>query len=72
MISINYNYVCPVKNPEDRASATELLQHPFTHSAHSPTVLLPVIEEAKELREKLLKAKVLYYYYFSVIDRFHL
>lgn len=44
---------CLVKNPEERATASELLQHEFIKNAKSPEILIEMIEEAKETRERL-------------------
>jgi len=46
---------CLVKNPDDRATATELLVHPFiVNSAQPATILSQMIAEAKEIRENLV------------------
>lgn len=50
---------CLVKNPEERATATELLQHPFILEAKPATVLRPIIDEARVLRERQLASKQL-------------
>jgi len=42
---------CLVKNPDHRATATQLLRHEFIKSAESGSVLLSMITEAKEKRE---------------------
>ncbi|XP_076038895.1 serine/threonine-protein kinase 3-like isoform X2 [Oratosquilla oratoria] len=42
---------CLVKNPEERATATELLQHEFIRGARPANVLRTMIEEAMEIRE---------------------
>ncbi|XP_072541023.1 serine/threonine-protein kinase 4-like [Salminus brasiliensis] len=46
---------CLVKNPESRATATQLLQHPFIKSAKSNSVLRALITEAMELKLKKLE-----------------
>ncbi|KAG5340767.1 STK3 kinase, partial [Acromyrmex charruanus] len=43
---------CLVKNPEERATATELLQHEFIGNAKQPSILSQMIAEAHEIREK--------------------
>ncbi|KAK8383966.1 hypothetical protein O3P69_016010 [Scylla paramamosain] len=42
---------CLVKNPEERATATELLQHPFIRGAQPSSILRTMLEEAMEIRE---------------------
>ncbi|KAK4317534.1 hypothetical protein Pmani_011378 [Petrolisthes manimaculis] len=42
---------CLVKNPEERATATELLQHPFIRAAQPSSILRTMLEEAMEIRE---------------------
>lgn len=44
---------CLVKNPEERATASELLQHEFIKGAQPPEILQAMIAEASETREKL-------------------
>uniref|UniRef100_A0A8D9EIZ3 non-specific serine/threonine protein kinase n=1 Tax=Cacopsylla melanoneura TaxID=428564 RepID=A0A8D9EIZ3_9HEMI len=44
---------CLVKNPEERATATEMLNHEFIQNAKSPTILAQLIAEARETREQL-------------------
>lgn len=48
---------CLVKNPENRATATQLLQHPFIKSAKSNSVLRALITEAMELKLKKQEAE---------------
>jgi hypothetical protein len=43
-----------VKNPENRATATQLLQHEFIASAAPGAKLVPMITEAKEKRENAI------------------
>ncbi|KAK5873119.1 hypothetical protein PBY51_013761 [Eleginops maclovinus] len=43
---------CLVKNPESRATATQLLQHPFIMSAKPSTVLRALITDAMEIKLK--------------------
>ncbi|CAK9832182.1 Serine/threonine-protein kinase 3 [Anthophora retusa] len=43
---------CLVKNPEKRATATELLNHEFIGNAKQPSILSQMIAEAHEIREK--------------------
>merc|ERR550534_48665 len=45
---------CLVKNPENRATATQLLQHEFICGADSGAILVPMLTEAKEKRESAL------------------
>uniref|UniRef100_A0AAQ4RH40 non-specific serine/threonine protein kinase n=1 Tax=Gasterosteus aculeatus aculeatus TaxID=481459 RepID=A0AAQ4RH40_GASAC len=43
---------CLVKNPEQRATATQLLQHPFISLAKPVTILRDLITEAMEMKAK--------------------
>ncbi|XP_073251372.1 serine/threonine-protein kinase 3-like [Porites lutea] len=43
---------CLVKNPEERATATQLLQHTFIQSAKSLTILNNMIQEALNIMEE--------------------
>ncbi len=50
---------CLVKNPEERATASELLQHEFIcNYAKSPEILMGIIKEAQEMRERLAENAV--------------
>ncbi|XP_066948018.1 serine/threonine-protein kinase 3 isoform X9 [Macrobrachium rosenbergii] len=42
---------CLVKNPEERATASELLQHQFIRGAQPSSILRNMLEEAMEIRE---------------------
>ncbi|KAL1121987.1 hypothetical protein AAG570_003395 [Ranatra chinensis] len=42
---------CLVKNPEERATASEMLQHEFIGNAKTPNILSMMIAEAREIRE---------------------
>lgn len=45
---------CLVKNPEERATASELLAHEFIRGgAGPPETLIGMIEEAQQMRERL-------------------
>lgn len=44
---------CLVKNPEERPSASQMLNHNFIKNAKPATILLQLIAEAREIREKL-------------------
>jgi len=48
---------CLVKNPEERATASELLQHDFIKNAKSPDILAGMIAEAQQIREHLQETK---------------
>eukprot|EP00112_Aurelia_sp_Birch-Aquarium-sp1_P001845 Seg120.5 transcript_id=Seg120.5/GoldUCD/mRNA.D3Y31 product="Serine/threonine-protein kinase 3" protein_id=Seg120.5/GoldUCD/D3Y31 len=48
---IDFVTKCLVKVPEDRASATQLLQHPFIKAAKPVSLLLPILSDASRLRE---------------------
>ncbi|KAL7984152.1 hypothetical protein Chor_002722, partial [Crotalus horridus] len=43
---------CLVKNPEQRATATHLLQHPFIKNAKQVSILRDLITEAMEIKTK--------------------
>ncbi|XP_032405888.1 serine/threonine-protein kinase 4-like [Xiphophorus hellerii] len=43
---------CLIKNPENRATATQLLQHPFIKSAKPNSVLRALIQDAMEIKLK--------------------
>lgn len=43
---------CLVKNPEQRATATQLLQHPFIKNAKPVSILRDLIAEAMEIKAK--------------------
>ncbi|XP_057337097.1 serine/threonine-protein kinase 3 isoform X2 [Microplitis mediator] len=49
---IDFVSVCLVKNPEERATATELLNHEFIGAAKQPNILSQMIADAHEIREK--------------------
>lgn len=48
---IDFVSLCLVKNPEERANATDLLQHEFIRNAKPNSILSAMIAEAKEIRE---------------------
>lgn len=48
---IDFVSLCLVKNPEERATATDLLQHEFIKNAKQNIILTSMIAEAKEIRE---------------------
>lgn len=48
---IDFVSLCLVKNPEERATATDLLQHEFVKNAKPNSILTIMIAEAKEIRE---------------------
>lgn len=48
---IDFVSVCLVKNPEERATATDLLSHVFVGNAKAPNILSTMIQEAHEIRE---------------------
>ena len=43
-----------MKNPDERATATELLQHEFINMAQPASILEPMIAEAKHIRENMV------------------
>jgi serine/threonine protein kinase len=50
---------CLVKNPDQRTTAEELLQHPFITLERKGSVLAPLIEEANDLITKLGREEAL-------------
>ncbi|XP_063217948.1 serine/threonine-protein kinase 3-like [Bacillus rossius redtenbacheri] len=48
---IDFVSSCLVKSPEERASASELLQHDFIGNAKHPSILHQMIQEAQKIRE---------------------
>ncbi|KAJ8928521.1 hypothetical protein NQ314_018897 [Rhamnusium bicolor] len=48
---IDFVSVCLVKNPEERATATDLLNHVFIGNAKTPNILNSMIQDAHEIRE---------------------
>lgn len=48
---IDFVSVCLVKNPEERATATDLISHVFVGNARPPSILSTMIQEAREIRE---------------------
>lgn len=48
---IDFVSVCLVKNPEERATATNLLQHVFIVNAKPSSILAQMIAQAHEIRE---------------------
>lgn len=48
---IDFVSVCLIKNPEERATATDLLQHEFIGNAKASNILNQMIAEAREIRE---------------------
>lgn len=48
---IDFVSVCLVKNPEERATASDLLQHIFIGNAKPSSILAQMIAEAHEIRE---------------------
>uniref|UniRef100_T1GK30 Uncharacterized protein n=1 Tax=Megaselia scalaris TaxID=36166 RepID=T1GK30_MEGSC len=48
---IDFVMLCLVKNPEERATATELLSHEYIQNAKPRSILKQIIEEACEARE---------------------
>jgi serine/threonine kinase 3 len=49
---IDFVSICLVKNPEERAAATDLLQHEFIKNAKSNSILTQMITEAKDMRDR--------------------
>ncbi|XP_072175817.1 serine/threonine-protein kinase 3-like isoform X2 [Diadema setosum] len=49
---IDFTSKCLIKNPEERATATDLLQHPFVKNAKPVSILNTMINEANHMREK--------------------
>merc|ERR1719264_711284 len=56
---IDFVTLCLVKNPEERATASQLLQHEFIRNqARQPEILADFIREAQDMREKLAENAV--------------
>ncbi|XP_039269293.1 serine/threonine-protein kinase 4-like [Styela clava] len=49
---IDFVSKCLVKSPEQRATATQLLQHPFIKSAKPVAILKDMIQEAMEIKKR--------------------
>lgn len=49
---IDFTSKCLIKSPEDRATATDLLQHPFVRDAKPVSILNAIINEANCIRER--------------------
>ena len=49
---------CLVKNPEERATASELLEHDFIRNSKPSETLREMIAEAQEIKEKLQASNV--------------
>ncbi|KAJ8020780.1 Serine/threonine-protein kinase 4 [Holothuria leucospilota] len=49
---IDFTSLCLVKNPEERATATDLLNHPFIKNAQPLSILKEMINESNMIREK--------------------
>lgn len=45
---------CLVKNPEERQTATALLQHDFTSASRPPTILMELVSHTMQAREEEL------------------
>ncbi|XP_072154175.1 serine/threonine-protein kinase 3 isoform X3 [Bemisia tabaci] len=48
---IDFVSQCLIKNPEERATASQMLQHEFIGNAKASTILSTMIQEAREIRE---------------------
>ena len=48
---IDFVQKCLVKNPEQRATSSELLQHDFIARAPTVSILQKIIQEAKEIQQ---------------------
>lgn len=56
---IDFVTLCLVKNPDERATASQLLQHEFIRNqARQPEILADIIREAQDMREKLAENAV--------------
>ncbi|XP_060775263.1 serine/threonine-protein kinase 4-like [Neoarius graeffei] len=53
----DFVFQCLTKSPEQRATATQLLQHPFIKSAKSNSILKALITDAMELKLKKQEAQ---------------
>ncbi|KAG8446834.1 hypothetical protein GDO86_014334 [Hymenochirus boettgeri] len=54
---VDFINLCLVKNPEQRSSATELLQHPFVKTAKGESILRHLINEAEDAKLKRTELK---------------
>ena len=45
---------CLVKNPEERQTATGLLQHDFISASRPPTILMELVSHTMQVREEEL------------------
>ncbi|ODM96219.1 Serine/threonine-protein kinase 3 [Orchesella cincta] len=50
---IDFVSKCLIKNPDSRSTAAELLNHPFITYSRPPSILLGMINEARQIRENL-------------------
>lgn len=55
---IDFVSKCLVKNPQQRATASELLQHNFIKNAKSINILKNMIDEALDIRENILNTNI--------------
>ncbi|XP_073813441.1 serine/threonine-protein kinase hippo [Musca autumnalis] len=54
---IDFVSLCLVKNPEERATASDLLEHEFIRNAKHRSILKPMIEETCAIREQQRNSK---------------
>ena len=54
---IDFVSLCLMKNPEHRATASELMQHEFIKNANSPEILIEIIKEAEKARDQIQNEK---------------
>uniref|UniRef100_H2ZZT2 non-specific serine/threonine protein kinase n=1 Tax=Latimeria chalumnae TaxID=7897 RepID=H2ZZT2_LATCH len=54
---IDFVKQCLIKNPEQRGTATQLLQHPFVKTAKPESILRAMINEAMDIKEKRQEAQ---------------
>ena len=55
---IDFVSLCLMKNPEDRATASELLQHEFIKNAKAPEILMDMICEVQETKDQFQSKQI--------------
>lgn len=73
---IDFVQKCLVKNPEQRATASELLQHDFIKRAPTVSIIQKIIQEAKEIQQNQQQNSSVsninifeYYFYYVIFSR---
>ena len=55
---IDFVSLCLMKNPEHRATASELLQHEFIKNAKAPEILMDMIGEVQETKDQFQSKQI--------------